>query len=394
MYYTQKFDLFNGNNNLWYNISISTLYNDYNDINNSIAYDKNKDGFNYIQHDSFIYVIYSYLIDDTESKERTLLQFYEINLSLLPLEIQKIGKFEWPGFTNLEAYCFAVYENKIIIFINLGFLYIDINSGRITNSDGLWASHSLQYVAPSCIKSMFDDYIYIFGGYLPDDFQQSNPRNEWTDKYIQILKFDIKNEVIIHLNHTRTMFPLYGAKSLMARNGLIYLYGGDQFLSHVDVRYVSYIRYNSEYYREQHYTSDKTLIFNPITEKFEYHRIGINYEVGINNTMDFYDANSELVVYDDNILLFYNNHNNNPSNFYYLITNEVSINFTNTISTIWPSNGFPIKYKLNDFSDKNKENYYLSVYCNMTSDLNATIKISVVMIMIQMIVIIAMRDIN
>ncbi len=131
-----------------------------------------------------------------------------------------------------------------------------------------------------------------------------------------------------------------------------------------------------------------------------------------NSETEIHHRNSQLTVFDDNVNVlllldvdFYGvNYTSNPGpNFfsfftqslpneihgdsnitsvgslYYTITDLISINFTKTISQdVWPTDGFQIKYYVNDFTNTSNNSYYLWLFSNDTSTtVNTSISLNV-----------------
>eukprot|EP01084_Bolivina_argentea_P030098 55817_1 len=116
----------------------------------------------------------------------------------------------------------------------------------------------------------------------------------------------------------------------------------------------------------------KTLIFDPETETFQNKTVNIDHPISSNITMPYY-RQSQLTVIDDNILLLlYKNSHDNSISLHIAITDMISINFTDTISTnVWPSEGFHLMYYLNDFSNYSNDlniMYPMIFYSDETMD--------------------------
>eukprot|EP01084_Bolivina_argentea_P289239 496632_1 len=130
----------------------------------------------------------------------------------------------------------------------------------------------------------------------------------------------------------------------------------------------------------------KTLIFDPETEEFSTETIDIQ------NPLSGYIANyrhSQMVVMDDNVLLLLYAHrfgemsqtqSNESISLYFGLTNIISINFKDTISVktyVWPSDGFIVKYTMNDFNNSTNDEYGIWFYSNDTTvNINTSITLN------------------
>eukprot|EP01084_Bolivina_argentea_P111322 198666_1 len=130
-----------------------------------------------------------------------------------------------------------------------------------------------------------------------------------------------------------------------------------------DVRTVTGIN-GKIYFHGCYFAGWKTLIFDPKMEQFENETIDITEPT--KGDMPYYRF-SYPIVFDDNILLLLYR---NAQSFlvHSAVTDLVSINFSNTnmLPEIWPSDGFDIKYYLNDFSNLTNNIYYIFLYSNNT----------------------------
>eukprot|EP01084_Bolivina_argentea_P252490 423814_1 len=137
-------------------------------------------------------------------------------------------------------------------------------------------------------------------------------------------------------------------------------------------------------------TSFETVVFNTRAEMFETMTIATNtppHVVNIDTIEDILtndgSVNTDmsslselevvLMAIDDNILLMI--HSDWPWQIYYTVTNEISVNFTNTVTdSIWPSDGFDLKYYVNDFNTNNT--WYRKYWLTFDSEIiNANINI-------------------
>eukprot|EP01083_Nonionella_stella_P122348 368083_1 len=89
-------------------------------------------------------------------------------------------------------------------------------------------------------------------------------------------------------------------------------------------------------------------------------------------------AASQLMLFDDNIILLQSRNYRDAISLHYRATNMISINFTGTISSelVWPSDGFTIKYYLNDFSNSSSDFDVYRIWFQ-SIDINASITLNV-----------------
>eukprot|EP01083_Nonionella_stella_P225312 801173_1 len=87
---------------------------------------------------------------------------------------------------------------------------------------------------------------------------------------------------------------------------------------------------------------------------------------------------SQLILFDDNIILLKSTDYRDAISLHFMVTNVVSINFTNTISSelIWPSDGFTIKYCINDFSNSSVGVHSIWFRSNASNNININASIT------------------
>eukprot|EP01083_Nonionella_stella_P225311 801172_1 len=87
---------------------------------------------------------------------------------------------------------------------------------------------------------------------------------------------------------------------------------------------------------------------------------------------------SQFMLFDDNIILLKSTDYRDAISLHFMVTNVVSINFTNTISSelIWPSDGFTIKYCINDFSNSSVGVHSIWFRSNASNNININASIT------------------
>eukprot|EP01084_Bolivina_argentea_P006490 12319_1 len=209
---------------------------------------------------------------------------------------------------------FCVTSDAVHIYIVAAPSLVTYNTITYT-----WTVTTMQKLFPvACAITNNHDYIYIFSGDIVIDQEDHTP---------EIIKYNIKTTEFSGVEAPNLCYA-HTASTATGRDDKIYLHGC--------------------------YTGSwKTLIFDPKMEEFEIETIDIDFP-----TNTFYYRYSQLTVFDDNILLLRHTTELKLSALYYSITDLISINFTNTEiilsnDSIWPSDGFMIKYYLNDFTNIN-----------------------------------------
>eukprot|EP01084_Bolivina_argentea_P052825 97003_1 len=124
------------------------------------------------------------------------------------------------------------------------------------------------------------------------------------------------------------------------------------------------------YFHGCYLASWKTIVFNIKRDEFDIETIDIDVPTNPSKYTP-----SQMTVFDDNILLMVHATANDIS-LYSAVTHLISMNFQNTkiISPVWPSDGFIIKYYLNDLTNLTTDIYHVLFYCNDTiNNINASI---------------------
>eukprot|EP01084_Bolivina_argentea_P268352 455763_1 len=190
--------------------------------------------------------------------------------------------------------------------------------------------------AITCALSNDEKVLYIFNVIRSQYYNGA-------DLQFFITKYDTNNTSMQQLNISSScMVQNDVVRSVTGRNGKIYLHG-------------CYV------------TGWKSLVFNTATEQFENETIDI--DVVTADDIPYYRS-SQLTVFDDNILLLlYKNPISESFTWYFTVTDSISINFTNTQTTarVWPSDGFDIKYYLNDFTYLTNNIYHILFYSSDTT---------------------------
>ncbi len=272
----------------------------------------------YTQYDSSLYIfvesdVYSLININLHSLEG---ESYQLPASLF-------DSYYGSCMVSDAFHVYIVRVSDILIYdVNAGNWTISINFG-IENSEGLISTKS------ACTITNDGNHIYIFG-YL---------------YYDNVLKYDILNDQITYLDSPNLCYTALG-RGITAPNNKMYLHGC----------YVA---------------SWKTIIFNPDIEQFE----AVTIDIDIPTDIPYYKE-AQLTVFDDNVLLLYYMFDG-QAGLYYTITDLISINLIDTISKVWPSDGFTIRYRVNDFANMTTEVYHIWFICTETvDDINRSITLN------------------
>eukprot|EP01083_Nonionella_stella_P282915 962877_1 len=214
-----------------------------------------------------------------------------------------------------------------------------------------------------------------------------------TDKYVAVIRavggmvYDLQARVWIHVELYPLAFQVKITCSVSKDHQIVYVFseiGPNTLLVKFDFEtntgaflekpppsvwpgYSAITGLNDKIYLQGIYTvSWKTIVFDTKTEQYQNYTVDIDDPIPRN--IPFYRTSS-LAMYDDNILLLFHatddiypeTYDGVPfkhASLYYSITELISVNFTSTIQCdIWPSDGFDIRYVLNDFSDLSLDLY-------------------------------------
>eukprot|EP01083_Nonionella_stella_P001863 5356_1 len=192
---------------------------------------------------------------------------------------------------------------------------------------------SFGFILSSCAITNDLLFIYTFG---ETDSQETDDFALY--KHQNVIRYDIEKGVYQILN-VRTACNRI-ARAITAGNDKIYLHGCS-------------------------IASWKTTVFNPQTERFETETVDI--ATPQSEFLPYYGT-GRLARFEDNVILMVQTvDTSKPIKYtrpvidevllYYGITEEIAINFTDTVPlfAIWPSDGLDIKYYVNDFAGNNRE---------------------------------------
>eukprot|EP01084_Bolivina_argentea_P184428 318072_1 len=280
----------------------------------------------YAQYESSLYILVLYCDECISQDNIHRLMHVDLRqktMSLLPKR---------PTDTSTADQCIVTDGENVYVILPSEILIYNINDNSwLSVFDKIDEINKLVYVA--CSMTNNHQLIYIFGG-EGDVNSKANYR---------VIKYNVTSQTTIFLD-SRIMLLTWYAQAITAKNNNIYIFGGEMYMESPwksdPIDFTTQIRY-----------WDNQMIFNTKTEEFESKQVGIMYAEG-----DTYNPSATLAVYSDNVLIFYDTMAS--SNVYYLVTDLISINFEHTTSTIWPTNGFPIEYILNDFSNSTQNSYY------------------------------------
>eukprot|EP01084_Bolivina_argentea_P304075 525084_1 len=305
----------------------------------------------YAQYKASLFI----LCDNASWPDSTTRQLIHINLNTheqhsynMPHEYSYFSPFLFPE----SPFCMVVDGNNVYIFRPQKVIVYNISGDK-------WSTSEFPNVMPaSCAITNDYKFIYIFGDLNTPGYSSSGygDQNGIIRYHVKLNRFDKYVNIPTRCDSI--------ARGISAGNGKIYLHGC-------------------------HVSSWKTIIFDTKTETFEEETIDIDTPTHENI---YYYRKSRLTMVEDNVLLllhttdyndrplYYSQPQSNSVLLYYAITNMISINLTDTIPTqdIWPSEGFEIKYNLNDFSTSLNGIYYVWFTCNDTNNgINTLIEFNV-----------------
>eukprot|EP01084_Bolivina_argentea_P307411 531352_1 len=275
------------------------------------------------------YAQYQYLVYFYDSDLNKLITF---NLNNMHFEITAVSEIKIGEINCMvagEKQVYVVDEQKIAIY-------------QITTN---WWNVSADYIAKgylmthptACSITNDHKFIYVFSR----TFRYGGSGNPH-------IKYNTETNTFEYLSIVNSCRAGYG-KTITAPNNKMYFHG-------------CYIQ------------PFKTLIFDPETNLF------IEETNGINSFTDpILFRKSQISVFDDNILVLLLPTQSKSFSMYYMITDLISINLTDTTSeNVWPSDGFDIKYYLNDFSNIKNNVYFIALYsADATNEINETITLDI-----------------
>eukprot|EP01084_Bolivina_argentea_P259277 437446_1 len=288
--------------------------------------------------------------------ERVDVTLYYVPDEMLTETYQLLG-YEIFLRNERNKYCMVSGETSVYIIRPTSILTFEINAAV-----HVWNRIKFLDITPgACVITNDHKYIYLFGD--NDEFEVVQDDSQ---KAFFIIKYNIVSGDVTYVDTANLCSPATQTRSIAAGNNKLYIHGC-------------------------YPASWKTLVFDTTNEKFDTQTV----DIAIPTVKDmFYYRKSHMLAFDDNVLLLiymrdmqypqlYLNpttHNNSIS-LLYTITNAISINFTEIMrshqSEIWPSDGFDIKYYLNDFTDTRNNTYFIILYSNDTvSDIHAALTLN------------------
>eukprot|EP01084_Bolivina_argentea_P220305 373387_1 len=251
----------------------------------------------FAQDESFVY-LYSeggrYLGKDGNNRLWVTYPNILIQINLNNLDIKSYIVDGILSTFSANTYCMVAGGGDVYIFRNQEVDIFDANT-RSWNVSVL----QLENDPDICVMSDNFKFIYMF------------------DWYYQItIKYHTNNGITEQLNTPNVCVSQGETFAIAAKDSNIYFHGCN-------------------------IASWKTLIFNARINRFEQHTIDIDEP-----TDTFSYVLSQMTVFDDNILLLVHANYENEISLYYGLTDLISINLEHTEvpRSIWPSNGFEIKY--------------------------------------------------
>eukprot|EP01084_Bolivina_argentea_P180439 311747_1 len=283
---------------------------------------------NYAQYRSSLYL---YVIDDGISDQDEFIM--HVNLSCLDDIKLYITPQRYGDYSCIVAdadYVYVVGSNDIMIY-NVNTSTWKISPKWSFYFDEKYVSYSRMV---ACALTLASEYIYIFHYYTLS----------------AITRYNIQDNSFKTINTTNLCYFRNG-NAVTAQNGKIYFHG-------------CYI------------APGKTALFNPNSEKFELQKVA-TYSRDGTDFWGLYD-DAQLTVYDNNILLLMHSVFGYYVSMHYSVTNYISMDFSETTSTIWPSNGFKIKYNVN-----NLKNYTVTTYAIWFQSNHPVINASIILNTVQ-----------
>eukprot|EP01084_Bolivina_argentea_P251185 421189_1 len=283
----------------------------------------------YAQYQSDLYLYAA--TNDIRIKSFGEYVLYHINLNTLQIKLYETERIPNVNFKCEGLNCIDNPEDRLTYFCIVATgEYVYVFHGQIIEIFDVktksWDIRLMLFISPlTCSITNDHNFIYIF----------VNPSTQDHSNIIQYNTISGENKYIIapivcQFNTDKSYINLMRIpRSITGRNGKIYIHGC-------------------------HPAIWKTLIFDPTTVMFEINTVGIDAP-----TSPIHYKNSAMTVFDDNVLLFIT-YNSTKMSLFYAITDIVSINFTATETIVWPSQGFDIKYYMNDFTDENSVTYNIS----------------------------------
>eukprot|EP01084_Bolivina_argentea_P020541 38192_1 len=274
--------------------------------------------------------LYLYVTNNDKTKDVLL----HINLNDMQIQNYSVdhGSFTL-NLDNIDESCMVASADNVYIFNDQGIFIFNIRSSRWkvgSPSEGYFG------ICSACAITNDAKFIYLFG------------------TFYGVLRYNTDDEKTQYLSTVDLCSMQYGTQTRGYRPQIL----GRATTAINDKIYVHGCYVNSW----------KTLIFNPNIEAFEQDTIDIDYPTDVAS----YRA-SQLAVMEDNVLLLL--HAADPNvpvystaitsefiSLYFALTEVISINLTETIqlNSIWPSDGFVIKYNINDFSDYRNNIYNIT----------------------------------
>eukprot|EP01084_Bolivina_argentea_P134388 237059_1 len=285
----------------------------------------------YSQYQSFIY-IFAGIYPNIDNYGEVLIR---INLDNLHSDVIVINTPD-PTHIFMHTKCMVAGDkflylviNEIILTVSTAWssLQLGLEDYETTN----FKNENIITTSDTCAITNNQKYLYIFG----EAFDMGQPFG------VAVRKYDTDYKVIKTMIHSSICMFSFDtiAKSITGRNGKMYLntYGCN--------------------------CGWTTLIFDPKSDQFANETI-------LMNTTNVHYKSSQLTNFDDNIvLMLYKNSSSGSFAWHSVVTDLISINLDNTqsVSRVWPSDGFEIEYYINDFSDTSYGVYYISLYNNITT---------------------------
>eukprot|EP01083_Nonionella_stella_P039248 106754_1 len=310
-----------------------------------------------------------------------------------------LNQIHWTKFTLFETVFMWHHVHYRNVSFNASmhpFDYAQFQSNLYLHLIRVGATNTLLHIDLNNVSNItYIDIPEAFNTIIDIESYESEPRYcvVATDKYVAVIRavgglvYDLQAGTWIHVELYPLAFNVKITCSVSKDHQIVYVFseiGPNTLLVKFDFEtntgaflekpppsvwpgYSAITGLNDKIYLQGIYTvSWKTIVFDTKTEQYQNYTVDIDDPIPRN--IPFYRTSS-LAMYDDNILLLFHatddiypeTYDGVPfkhASLYYSITELISVNFTSTIQCdIWPSDGFDIRYVLNDFSDLSLDLY-------------------------------------
>eukprot|EP01084_Bolivina_argentea_P207406 353867_1 len=263
----------------------------------------------YTQYKSSFYLLVSYVTNAIIKFELT-----HINLNTNVIKTFNDPPLPWQLLFDPDI-CLVADQSRVFVLRASVMLLYDLETEQWSQSN-IWDD-----IPAACAIDKNDEFIYIFG--LHQDV---------------LYKYEIESGQIIILNEINICRNAIGS-AITAGNGKVYLYG-------------CYIG------------SWKCLIFDTDIERFEQRWVEFKDYI-MDGGFTTNNKGSKLIEVDDNVIALV--HGEDVSyGVYYTFIEYIAINFDNTRTTVWPSDGINLQFYISAFQDHYLSGNVVQIKCNDT----------------------------